>query len=62
MSLGTYFVQQLTLVKKGYQVNPDSHLLCVRNPNFGDVDILNNEISHSYGSKASVKKSKIFEC
>ena len=27
MSLGTYCVQQLTLVRMGYQVNQDVHLL-----------------------------------
>ena len=63
MSLGTYFVQQLTLVRMGYQVNPDAHLLSCNKQNFGDsVSFDSNEIFNtSYKSKTSLKKSKLFE-
>ena len=42
MSLGTYFVQQLTVVRMGYQVNPDVHLLGGTQECYGDIDILDN--------------------
>ena len=61
MSLGTYFVQQLSLVRMGYQVNPDSRLLCGQNLNFGDIETISNEFSYSHSNKACVKNSKLFE-
>ena len=61
MSLGTYFAEQLTLFRMGYQVNPACRLLCSSNPNFADIEVPEDEISYSYGSKAPMKKSKLFE-
>ena len=62
MSLGTYFVQQLTLVRMGYQVNPDAHLLCSTQEKFANIEIPDsNMLSDSYNSRTALKKSKLFE-
>ena len=59
MRLGTYFVQQLTLVRMGYQVNPDVHLLSGTQESFGDMDILDStQNRESYIGRRALKKSK----
>ena len=62
MSLGTYFIQQLALVRMGYQVNPDACLLSGTVEDFGDIDILDStQCRESHNIRKALKKSKLFE-
>ena len=62
MSLGTYFVKQLALVRMGYLVNPDIRLIGGTQENFGDIDIIGNtQYGESYTTRKALKKSRLFE-
>ena len=70
-SLGTYFVEQIMLVRMGYQVNPDAELLCYKKECVGDIyddhrkpikDCKQFEITERAGSEVTYRCNDCRDC
>ena len=62
-SLGTYFVQQVMLVRMGYQVNPDVELLCFKEESVEDIydEDMEKLLNSVYYHRKPIKDCKRFE-